>query len=276
MALFRISWRHSTFYRWCARAAIRGLRKHCFYTASFAEVPPKFLVSQVHGKLQNVSFWIPFQEHKLLKISSWEVRHNNGSYSKIRTTQGTNQNAIFHHARTQFDSKFVDKRLTKTLPVQFRPSPVYPGLHLHTYDPLVLLHSAASLQLWFPAAHSLISEKKCFKVAHGFQRIVRTCSSHSPTKRRFSSCPNQLSHIDKNTANAVPIPFIFSFAFNSTDFKSHFLFILEERQAIQKSNNVSTFDVLNIIIILSNSSCELVVDVDVWIHCKNGSRLQLL
>ena len=55
-----------------------------------------------------------------------------------------------------------EKRLLRllTVPVQFRPSPIYPDLHVHTYDPCVLLHAAL---LWhFPgvATHSSISVVK--------------------------------------------------------------------------------------------------------------------
>ena len=34
-----------------------------------------------------------------------------------------------------------------TVPVQFRPSPVYPGLQVHTNDPFVLLQTASTSQL---------------------------------------------------------------------------------------------------------------------------------
>ena len=53
------------------------------------------------------------------------------------------------------DSETIDS----VLPLQVRPSPVDPGLHLQRYDPLVLLHIASALQLDFPSAHSFTSVK---------------------------------------------------------------------------------------------------------------------
>ena len=44
-------------------------------------------------------------------------------------------------------------------PVQFHPSPMYPGLHVQLYAPSVLLQNALKLQLWvFAALHSSTSE----------------------------------------------------------------------------------------------------------------------
>ena len=51
-------------------------------------------------------------------------------------------------------------RKCQILPVQFRPSPVYPGLHSQMCDPLVLLHTASKLQLCVADAHSSTSEIK--------------------------------------------------------------------------------------------------------------------
>ena len=44
------------------------------------------------------------------------------------------------------------------LPSQLYPSPMYPGLQVQLNDPLVLLHTASSLQLCVPESHSLTSE----------------------------------------------------------------------------------------------------------------------
>ena len=41
--------------------------------------------------------------------------------------------------------------------VQFCPSPVYPVLQRQSYDPLVFLHTALTLQEWVPWKHSFIS-----------------------------------------------------------------------------------------------------------------------
>ena len=43
-------------------------------------------------------------------------------------------------------------------PVQFHPSPKYPGLHVQLYDPMMLWQTAFELQLWVPRSHSLMSE----------------------------------------------------------------------------------------------------------------------
>ena len=40
------------------------------------------------------------------------------------------------------------------------PFPVYPGLHVQSKDPPVLLQKALASQLWTLVVHSLISERK--------------------------------------------------------------------------------------------------------------------
>ena len=45
------------------------------------------------------------------------------------------------------------------LPVHVLPSPEYPALHAHAYDPTVLLHTALTPQLWALEEHSSISGK---------------------------------------------------------------------------------------------------------------------
>ena len=45
------------------------------------------------------------------------------------------------------------------LPVHVLPSPEYPALHAHAYDPGVLLHTALTPQLWVLEEHSSISGK---------------------------------------------------------------------------------------------------------------------
>lgn len=44
-----------------------------------------------------------------------------------------------------------------TVPVQLCPSPIYPGLHVQTYDPYVLLHAAFMWHLWGVVLHSSVS-----------------------------------------------------------------------------------------------------------------------
>ena len=44
------------------------------------------------------------------------------------------------------------------LPVQLCPSPINPGLHIHTYDPFVLLHVASSWHLPMDASHLSVVE----------------------------------------------------------------------------------------------------------------------
>ena len=49
---------------------------------------------------------------------------------------------------------------TVDLPVQFCPSPINPGLQVHTNDPRVLLHAASSWHLRGFVSHSSISVVK--------------------------------------------------------------------------------------------------------------------
>ena len=57
----------------------------------------------------------------------------------------------------------VWRNVNHYLPVQFFPSPVYSGLHVQLYDPLVLLQTAFALQLCFSSSHSSTSEENNFK-----------------------------------------------------------------------------------------------------------------
>ena len=50
------------------------------------------------------------------------------------------------------------------LPVHVLPSPEYPVLHAHVYDPIVLLHTALTPQLWALVEHSSISGKNVVKL----------------------------------------------------------------------------------------------------------------
>ena len=54
---------------------------------------------------------------------------------------------------------------TITLPVQSCPSPINPGLHMHTYDPCVLLHVASLWHLSMNESHlSVVKlERKKYK-----------------------------------------------------------------------------------------------------------------
>ena len=55
---------------------------------------------------------------------------------------------------------FVKKTEVLFSPVQLTPSPEYPGLQVHTKDPLVFWQLAFTAQLCFPTLHSFISAKK--------------------------------------------------------------------------------------------------------------------
>ena len=95
MALFRISWRHSAFYRWNARATIRRqnlfLLRH-FYR-NFAKIFGQTTIKGFY--LKSKCFLLNnFSRTQIIEFSSWAV-HLSGPYSKIRTAQGTNQNAPF-------------------------------------------------------------------------------------------------------------------------------------------------------------------------------------
>ena len=69
--------------------------------------------------------------------------------------------------------RFIIKK-TEVLfsPVQLTPSPEYPGLQVHTKDPLLFLQIAFALQLCFPASHSFISAKKKSSIWNSFTAIT--------------------------------------------------------------------------------------------------------
>ena len=47
--------------------------------------------------------------------------------------------------------------MSYNLPVHVLPSPEYPALQAHAYEPKVLVHIALTSQLWVLAEHSSIS-----------------------------------------------------------------------------------------------------------------------
>ena len=54
-------------------------------------------------------------------------------------------------------NKIRNKIKVLFLPVQLTPFPEYPGLQVHTKDPLVFWQLAFSSQLWSNVSHSFIS-----------------------------------------------------------------------------------------------------------------------
>lgn len=58
---------------------------------------------------------------------------------------------------TYTEDEFRLTYIMAQIPLQVRPSPEYPGLHLQLKDPLVLLQTALALHLFFSVAHSSIS-----------------------------------------------------------------------------------------------------------------------
>ena len=54
----------------------------------------------------------------------------------------------------------ISKEPGRNLPSHFFPSPLYPGLHVHVYDPYVLLQNASSPHLPEALVHSSISDNK--------------------------------------------------------------------------------------------------------------------
>ena len=58
---------------------------------------------------------------------------------------------------TYTEDEFTLTYIMAQIPLQVRPSPEYPGLHLQLKDPLVLLQTALALHLFFSVAHSSIS-----------------------------------------------------------------------------------------------------------------------
>ena len=57
---------------------------------------------------------------------------------------------------TYTEDEFRLTYIMAQIPLQVRPSPEYPGLHLQLKDPLVLLQTALALHLFFSVAHSSI------------------------------------------------------------------------------------------------------------------------
>lgn len=58
---------------------------------------------------------------------------------------------------TYTEDEFRLTYIMAQIPLQVRPSPEYPGLHLQLKDPLVLLQTALALHLFFSVAHSSVS-----------------------------------------------------------------------------------------------------------------------
>ena len=87
---------------------MRTREKICFYYAIFEELLSKFLVRQQKKgfnltlKCFLLSF---FSRTQISEFSSWAV-HLSGPDSKIRTAQGTNQNAPFHLGPVQPYNKY--------------------------------------------------------------------------------------------------------------------------------------------------------------------------
>ena len=93
------------------------------------------------------------------KLSFGNLKNENITCHLIKikiNKQLTNQTKI-HYTNQQDSRGFWDHW---RLPVQFNPSPIYPGLHVHTYDPCVLLHAASLWHLPRVPSHSSISVVK--------------------------------------------------------------------------------------------------------------------
>ena len=54
----------------------------------------------------------------------------------------------------------INKTKVLFLPVQLTPFPEYPGLQVHTKDPLMFRQLAFESQLCFPVSHSFLSAIK--------------------------------------------------------------------------------------------------------------------
>ena len=66
----------------------------------------------------------------------------------------------FHVARFGAQQLLYNDSFLKqtNVPLQVLPSPVYPALHAHAYDPTVLVQTALTSQLWSLVEHSSTSE----------------------------------------------------------------------------------------------------------------------
>lgn len=63
------------------------------------------------------------------------------------------------------------KRALNFVPVQLVPSPVYPVLHVHEYEPLLLVQLALLEQSWVPVAQSSISALRSKEISY---KVART------------------------------------------------------------------------------------------------------
>ena len=98
--------------------------------------------------------------------STWSVAvvSTAGTLVNIYKTQDAkmwNQNGFLCKGKTlAVHSKSIKQ---KSSPVQVFPSPEYPSLQAHAYNPTVLLHTALTSQLWELVEHSSISGRKSEK-----------------------------------------------------------------------------------------------------------------
>ena len=98
--------------------------------------------------------------------STWTVAvvSTAGTLVNIYKTQDAkmwNQNGFLYKGKTlAVHSKSIKQ---KSSPVQVFPSPEYPSLQAHTYNPTVLRHTALTSQLWELVEHSSISGRKSEK-----------------------------------------------------------------------------------------------------------------
>ena len=76
---------------------------------------------------------------KFKKINAWSKE------GKVFSISLTAAKKKFRNVRTTYE-RYLTRRKSVfrllTVPVQFSPSPIYPGLHVQTYDPCVLVHAA--------------------------------------------------------------------------------------------------------------------------------------
>ena len=98
---------------------------------------------------------------KHVNCGSCEYRWHTRQHLQNKDAKMWNQNGFLYKGKTlAVHSKSIKQ---KSSPVQVFPSPEYPSLQAHTYNPTVLRHTALTSQLWELVEHSSISGRKSEK-----------------------------------------------------------------------------------------------------------------
>ena len=112
-----------------------------------------------------------------IHLNSATIKIISGCFKTNKKPTTTNKNSLIQSKRIWRLLRLL------TVPVQLRPSPVYPGLHVQTCDPCLLLQVAFTwhLQLSGYVLHSSISVKKRKKRENNENGIWFSFKSHTCT-----------------------------------------------------------------------------------------------